>query len=70
MNLSVNITLLSVTYPLKRGVQRLLKAYLWSTNDGNATWTVNGVKDPGKVRNRRVAKSRTVLITGILILLK
>ena len=47
-----------------------MKAYLWSTNDGNASWTINGVKDPGKVQNRRLAKSRIVLISIILVLVK
>ena len=23
-----------------------MKAYLWSTNDGNASWTVNGRQEP------------------------
>ena len=40
----------------------LMKAYLWSTNDGNASWTINGSQDSAKVLNQRVAKSRTVLI--------
>ena len=39
-----------------------MKAYLWSANDGNASWTVMGVKDPGKVRNRQVENSRIVFI--------
>ena len=48
----------------------LMKAYLWSTNNGNVSWTVNGVEDPGKVQNQPVAKSQIVLIPIILILVK
>ena len=47
-----------------------MKAYLKSTNEGNASWTVMGVKDPGKVRNRRVTKSPIVLLPIILLLVK
>ena len=40
----------------------LMKAYLWSTNIGNAiAGLLMDVKDTGKVRNQRVAKSRIVL---------
>ena len=40
-----------------------------STNEGNASWTINGIKDTGKVGNRRVAKMRIVL-SLLLILVK
>ena len=36
-----------------------MKAYLWCTNDGNASWTVNG----------RQAPRRIVLIILIIIIL-
>ena len=51
----------------------LMKAYLGSNNDGDASWTINGVRDPSKVRKWRVAKSQIVLliiIIRILILIK
>ena len=50
-----------------------MKAYLWSTSDGKANWTVNGRlrhrqgmkpesgKIAGKVWNQKVAKSQIVL---------
>ena len=52
----------------------LMKAYLWSTNDGNASWTINGhqglrQKKRRVAKNRRVAKSQIVLVI-ILILEK
>ena len=47
-----------------------MKAYLWSTSDGNANWRLMGMKDPGKVRNWQVAKSRIVLIPILIVLVK
>ena len=46
-----------------------MKAYLWSTNDGNASWTVNGRQGAGKVQNWRVAKSRIVLISILIFII-
>ena len=44
------------------------RAYLWPTYDGIASWTVIG-RQGGKVRNRRVAKSRIVLIPILILIL-
>ena len=48
----------------------LIKAYLWSINDGNASWNGNGCQGPRQVRNRQVAKSLSVLIPIPIILVK
>ena len=40
----------------------IMNAYLRSTNEGNASWPLMGLKDRGKVQNRRVAKSWIFLI--------
>ena len=47
----------------------LMKAYLWSTNNGNASGPLMDVKDLGKVRNWRVAKSQIVSFILIIILI-
>ena len=41
--------------------------YPWSTNDSNPTGRLMGVNDTGNVRNRRVAKSQTVVILPSLL---
>ena len=46
-----------------------MKAYLWSTNDGSASWTVSGCQGPGKVRNQRVAKSQIVLLIIVILII-
>ena len=65
--LAILRTLLSIIYPLKRGVERL-----WRLNYGLPIMAMlveqlMGVKDHGKVRNRRVAKSQIVLLIIILV---
>ena len=39
-----------------------MKAYLWTTTDGKLAEPFMGVRNAGKVRNRRVEKSSIVLI--------
>ena len=63
------ITLLSIISPVKRRVRLLWRLIYGLLSMAMLVGTLMGVKDPGKVRNRRVAKSRIVLIP-ILILVK
>ena len=49
---------------VKMGTSALMKAYVWSTNSGNASWTVNqghrqGMKPANvmKLANGKIAKS-------------
>ena len=46
-----------------------MKAYLLSTNDGNASGPLIDVKDPSNVRNLRVAKPQIVLIPNLILIL-
>ena len=46
-----------------------MKAYLWSTNDGNASWTDFGREEPRQGTKRRVAKLQVVLLLVIIILI-
>ena len=63
------ITLLSIISPLKHGVQRLWRLIYGVLTMAMLVGMLMGVKDPGKVRNRRVTKSRIVLLI-ILLLVK
>ena len=47
-----------------------MKVYLGSTNNGNASWTINGRQGPRQGMNWRVAKLWIVLIILNLILVK
>ena len=46
-----------------------MKADLWSTNNGNANWIINGLKDLGKVLYQRVVKSRIVLLIILILVI-
>ena len=48
----------------------LLKAYLWSTNDNNASWTVNGHQGPRQGTKLARGKIANVIIILLLILVK
>ena len=63
------ITLLSIISPLKRGVRHLRRLIYGLLTMAMLVWPLMVVKDPGKVRNQRVAKLRIVLVP-ILILVK
>ena len=63
------ITLLSSISPLKRGVQRLWRLIYGLRTMAMLVGPLMAVNDPGKVRNRRVAKSRIVLLLIIILIL-
>ena len=56
------IMLLSIISPLKRGVQRLWRLMYGLLTMAMLVGPLMGIKDTGKVRNRRVAKLRIFLI--------
>ena len=47
-----------------------MKAYLWSTNDGNATWTVNGRQGPQQGAKPASGKTMNFFLLMIIILVK
>ena len=63
------ITLLSVISPLKHGVQRLWRLIYGLLTMAMLVGPLMGVKDPGKVQNRRVAESRIVLLILLLLII-
>ena len=64
------ITFLSIISLLKRGLQPLWRLIYGLLTIAILVGPLMSVKDPGNVRNRRVAKSRIVLRIPILILVK
>ena len=67
-----SITLLYIDYiSTKTRSSALMKAYLWSTNDGNASWTVNGRQGLRQGMKPASGKISIVLISILnLILIK
>ena len=61
-------TLLLVIYHLKCGVQRLWRFIYGLITMSMLIGALMGIKDPGKVQNWRVAKSRIVLLLLIIII--
>ena len=47
-----------------------MNAYLWSTNNGNASWTLNGRQGPRQGKKPASGKIANFFITIIFILVK